>query len=75
MRFSVEYNPSISKHTQRFIGLNITPSMSSNDQDSHQYPIDFVLESLEEDNQDGVFNKDIEYLKNLLDEDVAYIEI
>jgi hypothetical protein len=75
MRFSVEYNPSISKHAQRFIGLNITPSMSSNDQDSHQYPIDFVLESLEEDNQDGVFNKDIEYLKNLLDEDVAYIEI
>lgn len=75
MRFSVEYNPSISKHAQRFIGLNITPSMSSNDQDSHQYPIDFVLESLEEDNQDGVFNKDIKYLKGLLEEEVAYIEI
>ena len=75
MRFSVEYNPSISKHAQRFIGLNITPSMTSNDEDSHQYRIDFVLESLEEENQDGVFNKDIEILKQLLEEDVTYIEI
>ena len=49
--------------------------MSSNDEDSHQYPIDFVLASLEEDNQDGVFNQDIEILKQLLEEDVAYIEI
>ena len=75
MRFSVEYNPSISKHAQRFIGLNITPSMSSNDQDSHQYPIDFVVDTLFDDNQDGVFTKDIDYLKSLLDEEVAYIEI
>lgn len=75
MRFSVEYNPSISKNAERLIRAEITPSMTSEDGDSSQFPIDFVLESLEEDNQDGVFTKDIEYLKNLLDEDVAYIEI
>lgn len=75
MRFSVEYNPSISKNAERLIRAEITPSMTSEDGDSSQYPIDFVLESLEEDNQDGVFNQDIAYLKQLSDEDVAYIEI
>ena len=74
MRFSVEYNPSISKYAERLIRAEITPSMTSEDGDSSQYPIDFVLESLEEDNQDGVFNQDIAYLKQIADEDVAYIE-
>lgn len=75
MRFSVEYNPSISKHAQRFIQSAITPSMTSEDGDSSQYPIDFCIESLEEENQDGVFTQDINYLKSIGDEDVAYIEI
>jgi BioD-like phosphotransacetylase family protein len=75
MRFSVEYKPIISKNAERLIRAEITPSMTSEDGDSSQYPIDFVLESLEEDNQDGVFNQDITYLKQLSDEDVAYIEI
>ena len=75
MRFSVEYNPSISKNAERLIRAEITPSMTSEDGDSSQYLIDFVLESLEEENQDGVFNQDIAYLKQLSDEDVAYIEI
>lgn len=75
MRFSVEYNPSISKHAERFIQSAITPSMTSEDGDSSQYPIDFCVESLEEENQDEVFNQDIAYLKQLSDEDVAYIEI
>lgn len=75
MRFSVEYNPSISKHADRLIKQSITPSMTSQDGDSSQYPIDFVLESLEAENQDGMFNQDIEILKQLLEEDVAYIEI
>ena len=75
MRFSVEYNPSISKNAERLIRAEITPSMTSEDGDSSQYPIDFVLESLEENNQDGVFNQDIAYLKQIADEDVAYIEI
>lgn len=74
MRFSVEYNPNISKNAERLIRAEITPSMTSEDGDSSQYPIDFVLESLEEDNQDGVFNQDIAYLKQIADEDVAYIE-
>lgn len=75
MRFSVEYNPSISKNAERLIRAEITPSMTSEDGDSSQYPIDFVLESLEAENQDGMFNQDIVYLKQLSDEDVAYIEI
>jgi hypothetical protein len=49
--------------------------MTSEDGDSSQYPIDFVLESLEAENQDEMFNQDIAYLKQLSDEDVAYIEI
>ena len=75
MRFSVEYNPSISKNAERHIREEITPSMTSEDGDSSQYPIDFVLESLEAENQDEVFNQDIAYLKQLSEEDVAYIEI
>jgi hypothetical protein len=75
MRFSVEYNPSISKNAERLIRAEITPSMTSEDGDSSQYPIDFVLESLEAENQDEMFNQDISYLKQLSDEDVAYIEI
>lgn len=75
MRFSVEYNPPISKHAERFIQSAITPSMTSDDGDSSQYPIDFCIESLEEENQDGVYNQDIIHLKFLLDENVAYIEI
>lgn len=74
MRFIVEYNPSLSKHTERFIKAEITPSMTSDDGESSQYPIDFCIESLEEENQDELFNQDINYLKALLDEDVAYIE-
>lgn len=72
MRFTVEYNPSLSKHAERFIQSEITPSMTSYDGDSSQYPIDFCIERLEEENQDQVFNQDITYLKGL--EDVAYIE-
>lgn len=75
MRIIVEYNPNISKHAKRCIFSNITPSMSSNDEDSHQYPIDFVLEVLEEENEDELFNKDIELLRELMKEDVSYIEI
>jgi hypothetical protein len=75
MRFSVEYNPPLSKHAERFIQSEITASMTSDDGDTNQYPIAFVIENLEGENQDQVFNQDIAYLKQLLDEDVAYIEI
>lgn len=74
MRFSVEYNPPISKHAERFIRAEITASMTSEDGDSSQYPIDFVLESLEQE-KDDLFKHDISYLKLLLEENVAYIEI
>ena len=74
MRFIVEYNPSLSKHAERFIQSEITPSMTSDDGESSQYPIDFCIESLEEENKDEVFNQDINYLKGLSEDDVAYIE-
>jgi hypothetical protein len=75
MRIIIEYNPNISKHAKRCIFSNITPSMSSNDEDSHQYPIAFAIEVLEEENEDELFNKDIDILIDLLKEDVSYIEI
>jgi hypothetical protein len=75
MRFTVEYNPPLSKHAERFIQSEITASMTSDDGDTNQYLIAFVVESLEGENQDEVFNQDISYLKQLLDQDVAYIEI
>jgi uncharacterized protein YaaN involved in tellurite resistance len=74
MRFSVEYNPPISKHAERFIRAEITASMTSEDGDTSQYPIDFVLESLEQE-KDELFKHDISYLKNLIEDNVAYIEI
>lgn len=73
MRFTVEYNPNISKHAERFIQSEITPSMTSDDGDSSQYPIDFVLESLEQE-KDELFGQDIKYLRGLSEDDVAYIE-
>jgi hypothetical protein len=50
-RIIVEYNPDLSGEAKELIRNNITPSMSSNDGDSHdgdshQYNIDFVLADL-----------------------------
>ena len=75
MRIIVEYNPSISKHAKRSVFSNITPSMSSNDEDSHQYPIGLVVEVLEGENEEDLFKKDIELLNELMKEGVHYIEI
>lgn len=65
MRFSVEYNPPISKHADRFIRAEITPSLTSDDGDSGQYDISFCIDRLEQENQDGIYNQDISYLKVL----------
>ena len=75
MRIIVEYNPSISKHAKRSVFSNITPSMSSNDKDSHQYPIGSVVEVLEQENEEDLFKKDIELLNELIQDGVHYIEI
>jgi hypothetical protein len=75
MRFIVEYNPNLSKHAERLIKADITPSMVSDDKETGQYHIGCVIDTLFEENQDEVFTKDIDYLKNLSEqEDVAYIE-
>lgn len=75
MRFTVEYNPSISRHAERLIKAEITPSMTSNDGESYQFPIDFCIDTLTNDNQDEVFTQDIKYLAELLDDDVTFIEM
>lgn len=75
MRFSVEYNPPISKHAERFIQAEITASMTSHDGDSGQYDISFCIDRLEQENQDGIYNQDISYLRVLSEDNVAYIEI
>lgn len=69
MIFKVAYNPEISSTNKKLIKTEITPSMTSQDGDSDQYPIDMVIELLEqfEDKE-----KDINYLKEL---NVDYIEI
>lgn len=42
-RIIVEYDPDLSGEAKELIRNNITPSMTSNDGDSNQYNIDFVL--------------------------------
>lgn len=75
MRFTVEYDPMITQHAERLIKFEITPSMVSTDETSSQFPIDICIDSLQEDNTDGVFDTDIKTLKELVNEGVAYIEI
>jgi hypothetical protein len=75
MRFTVEYNPTLSKHAERLIRAEITASMISHDKRSSQYPIDFCIKELEKENQDGVFKHDISYLRIISEENVTYIEI
>lgn len=45
-RFIVEYGPNLSSEAKSLIRNNITPSMTSEDGDSSQYNIDFVLADL-----------------------------
>ena len=45
-RIIVEYDPDLSGEAKELIRNNITPSMTSNDGDSSQYNIDFVLADL-----------------------------
>ena len=49
--------------------------MISDDKETSQYPIDYVMYRLFDENQDEVFTKDIDYLKGLIEEEVSYIEI
>lgn len=45
-RIIVEYDPDLSGEAKELIRNNITPSMTSNDGDTSQYNIDFVLANL-----------------------------
>ena len=69
-RIIIEYNPQLSVITQKLIEANITPSMSSNDESSHQYDIDMVAELLEENNRID----DLTIINQYREDDVNYIE-
>jgi hypothetical protein len=45
-RIIVEYNPDLSGEAKKLIRNNCTPSMTSNDGDSSQYNIHFILADL-----------------------------
>ena len=77
MRYTTEYNPAISQECMTYIGLHVTPSMY-NDETS-VYALDYVYETLTELLEDeeelfGITSNDVAKLKELLDEEVNYIE-
>lgn len=69
-RILIEYCPEISEEAMKCIACDVTPSMSSNDGDSHQYDIDMVAECLEENN----LIDDLSTVNQLREENVNYIE-
>ena len=77
MRYTTEYNPALSQECMTYIGLHVTPSMY-NDETS-VYALDYVYETLTELLEDeeelfGITSNDMAKLKELLDEEVNYIE-
>ena len=77
MRYTTEYTPAISQECMTYIGLHVTPSMY-NDETS-VYALDYVYETLtellgDEEKLFGITSNDMAKLKELLDEEVNYIE-
>lgn len=69
-RIVVEYNPAITKESERLIRDNVTPSMISNDESSCQYEISIVAELLLEYGE----NDDADYINGLINDNVSFIE-
>ena len=70
-RIIVEYNPPLLVISQKLIKDNITPSMTSNDNTSHQYDIDMIAECLQANN----LQIDYDIVDTLRNDGVNYIEI
>jgi hypothetical protein len=66
-RIIVEYNPELSKESQKLIRDKVTPSMVSLDETSCQYDITMVLDEIED-------MADIILVRVLIEEGVNYIE-
>jgi hypothetical protein len=78
-RFTIEYNPSeLTDDIKKIIRNEVSPSMVSIDELSCQYDITMVedcLLEIEEQELEEVFIKDnLNYIKQLISEGVAYIE-
>lgn len=77
-RIVVEYNPTLQKVTEKIIRNEVSPSMISNDETSCQYDISMVEQCLEEvhkqDLEDVDISNDLKYIKDLINENVHYIE-
>jgi len=69
-RILIEYNPPLSAIGTKLIEENISPSMTSNDESSHQYDIDMVAELLEENDRID----DLTLINQYREENVNYIE-
>lgn len=75
MTYKVEYMPEISEHAKRFIKLEVPKNMITKESEVSLYHIHSVLIGLESNNEDALFDKDIEYLNRLSDiEEINYIE-
>lgn len=72
-RIVVEYNPPISRETQKVIREEVTPSMISNDETSCQYEISAVADVLY-DLDDLGNTKDLFLINDLINQGVHYIE-
>jgi len=68
-RILIEYAPSISEKSQIIIEENITPSMTSQDGETSQYCVDFILSDI-----NNLPAKDIKLIKELQSEGVEYLE-
>jgi len=72
MRLITEYNPIISKPAKAFIKSEVTPSMTSYDGESNQYSISYCIDILEQEQK--IFEQDLEILNGLAQEGVDHIE-
>lgn len=76
MKYTIDYQPEISKTCKNYISNNINP-VFSNDTTSI-YGLDYVLETLEIDHAKkevfGITKADINQLNTLKKQDVTYIE-
>jgi hypothetical protein len=69
-RIIIEYNPALSKESERIIRDNVSHSMISNDESSCQYEISIVVELLLDYGQ----TDDADYINGLINEGVSFIE-
>ena len=75
-RFILDYDTDILINTQLLIADNVRASMVSPDGDSSQYSLSDVVKALQGMNiEDTDILEDFDYLCNLLNEGVNYIEI